>query len=262
MGELVIGVIGFTQLRELQTEQLSAQNTWYIRKFNEVESHLIHLGNRKFNEVESHLVHLGKKIESMNLEEFIKNAWTANVNQPMGMEEGDKSNTIKSLQSQGSLTLSRTASEKIVDEVWKDIQQGERIKSSQGVKREPSMGEMTLEDFLEKTGTMDESSLDPIMPLDTATTSHFFSQQIGLSPAPSIDVLSDTPISARKRCSSDNPNKGIEKRLKRKIKNRESAARSRARKQAYHNELVSKVSCLEEKNLRLKKEKVIMIIEI
>ncbi|KAL2938149.1 ABSCISIC ACID-INSENSITIVE 5-like protein 2 [Bienertia sinuspersici] len=244
MGELVIGVIGFTQLRELQTEQLSAQNTWYIRKFNEVESHLIHLGNRKFNEVESHLVHL------------------ANVNQPMGMEEGDKSNTIKSLQSQGSLTLSRTASEKIVDEVWKDIQQGERIRSSQGVKREPSMGEMTLEDFLEKTGTMDESSLDPIMPLDTATTSHFFSQQIGLSPAPSIDVLSDTPISARKRCSSDNPNKGIEKRLKRKIKNRESAARSRARKQAYHNELVSKVSCLEEKNLRLKKEKVIMIIEI
>ncbi|KAI4370730.1 hypothetical protein MLD38_019046 [Melastoma candidum] len=39
------------------------------------------------------------------------------------------------------------------------------------------------------------------------------------------------------------------------IKNRESAARSRARKQAYTNELENKVSCLEEENERLRKRK-------
>lgn len=39
------------------------------------------------------------------------------------------------------------------------------------------------------------------------------------------------------------------------IKNRESAARSRARKQAYTHELENKVSFLEEENERLKRQK-------
>jgi ABA responsive element binding factor len=40
------------------------------------------------------------------------------------------------------------------------------------------------------------------------------------------------------------------------IKNRESAARSRARKQAYTNELENKISRLEEENERLRKLRV------
>ncbi|KAJ9544383.1 hypothetical protein OSB04_024090 [Centaurea solstitialis] len=40
------------------------------------------------------------------------------------------------------------------------------------------------------------------------------------------------------------------------IKNRESAARSRARKQAYTHELENKVSRLEEENERLRRQKV------
>ncbi|KAI7748334.1 hypothetical protein M8C21_027982 [Ambrosia artemisiifolia] len=39
------------------------------------------------------------------------------------------------------------------------------------------------------------------------------------------------------------------------IKNRESAARSRARKQAYTHELENKISRLEEENERLKRQK-------
>ncbi|KAL2932870.1 ABSCISIC ACID-INSENSITIVE 5-like protein 2 [Bienertia sinuspersici] len=211
MRALAIDVRGGTQLCKEQTEQSSVQNCWYIRKLNEVESH-------------SGVI--VKKLGSMNLEEFIKNAWTAEINQPTSMEGSDKG------YSQGGLPLSRTASEKAVDE-----------------------------DFLEKTGTMDESSLDPVMPLDIATTSQCFAEQMGLSPAPSIGALSDTPILAPKRGTSDHPTRGVDKRLKRKIKNRESAARSRTRKQAYHNEFVSKVSCLEEKNLRLNKEKVSAILD-
>lgn len=241
MGTLAIGVRGGTKLCEVQKEQSRSQICGYIRKLNEVD--------------EDHLGFLGKSVGSMNLEEFIKNAWTHEIIDATGVEGGEKGPSIKSLQRPGSLPLSRTTSEKIVDEVWRDIQQGEKIRSTRGVKREPSMGEMTLEDFLEKTGAVDEPSLGPVMPFEIASTSQCFSQHMVLSPAPSIGTLSDTPILTRKRDTSDTADRGIEKRLKRKIKNRESAARSRARKQAYHNELVNKVSRLEEQNLRLKREK-------
>ncbi|XP_039690540.1 protein FD [Medicago truncatula] len=45
-----------------------------------------------------------------------------------------------------------------------------------------------------------------------------------------------------------------ERRNKRMIKNRESAARSRARKQAYTNELEQKVQLLQEENARLRRQ--------
>ncbi|KAL9241066.1 hypothetical protein vseg_015218 [Gypsophila vaccaria] len=188
---------------------------------------------------------------SMNLEEFLK-GWTCEANPSSGIETGNVSPPMKSLRlEEGSLGISGNFSERISDEVWREIQQGGSIKVGGEVKREPSMGEMTLEDFLTKEGAIDEC---PLMPLDIGATSHCFSQQLGLSPAPSISGMSDTPVSERKRHPSEKFERGIEKKLNRKIKNRESAARSRARKQAYHNELVSKVSCLEEQNMRLKKE--------
>ncbi|KAK8485055.1 hypothetical protein V6N11_031077 [Hibiscus sabdariffa] len=127
-----------------------------------------------------------------------------------------------------SLNFARALSEKTVDQVWSEIQQGEkrRYGEEKDRKREPMLGETTLEDFL-----------------------------VRLSPNPSIGTLSDTPMTGRKRDAEDAFEKCIERRLRRKIKNRESAARSRARKQAYHNELVNKVSRLEEENVKLKREK-------
>ncbi|WVY99486.1 hypothetical protein V8G54_025556 [Vigna mungo] len=59
--------------------------------------------------------------------------------------------------------------------------------------------------------------------------------------------------SDRKRGTSKD--KSFERRQKRMIKNRESAARSRARKQAYTIELEQKVSRLEEENQKLRKQK-------
>ncbi|CAM0950388.1 unnamed protein product [Alopecurus aequalis] len=68
--------------------------------------------------------------------------------------------------------------------------------------------------------------------------------------------LSDLQTPSRKRMSSgDVVYKVVDRRQKRMIKNRESAARSRARKQAYTSELEGKVACLEEENKRLKREK-------
>ncbi|KAI0520382.1 hypothetical protein KFK09_007854 [Dendrobium nobile] len=59
-----------------------------------------------------------------------------------------------------------------------------------------------------------------------------------------------------KKLISDDPFciSGGDRRYKRMIKNRESAARSRARKQAYTNELELKVAQLTEENTKLKKQ--------
>lgn len=94
--------------------------------------------------------------------------------------------------------------------------------------RELTLGETTLEDYLVKAGLfVADASLGHTMSLDNPMAMQNFVPPIGLSPSPS---LSDTPVSDRKRGAMD-IDKTIDRRLRRKIKNRESAARSRARKQ-------------------------------
>ncbi|PIN09425.1 hypothetical protein CDL12_17986 [Handroanthus impetiginosus] len=209
------------------------------------------------NEVQKHLGNLGKPLGSMNLDEMLKNVWTSEASHSSGMDNINTSHAA-SLQRQASWSLARAFSGKTVYEVWRDIQRGYKLRNGEEMtsrERELTLGEMTLEDFLVKAGMyVNNASIEPVMSLDSALKSHKFSSQMGLSPSPSIDALSDTPTPGRKRISGD-LEKALERRLRRKIMNRESAARSRARKQAYHNELVSKVSRLEEENLKLKKEK-------
>lgn len=67
---------------------------------------------------------------------------------------------------------------------------------------------------------------------------------------PNIDGLFSRPVLV------DDPivNAGGDKKKKRMMKNRESAARSRARKQAYTNELEGEVAHLEAENANLKKQ--------
>lgn len=76
-----------------------------------------------------------------------------------------------------------------------------------------------------------------------------------MSSSPLMGTSSDTQTPRRKRVAPDDiAEKSVERRQKRMIKNRESAARSRARKQAYTHELENKVSLLEEENERLKRK--------
>uniref|UniRef100_A0A2P2JU78 ABSCISIC ACID-INSENSITIVE 5-like protein 2 isoform X1 n=2 Tax=Rhizophora mucronata TaxID=61149 RepID=A0A2P2JU78_RHIMU len=231
------------QQSHVHPTQLMGQNSWYSLTLDEVESHL---GN------------LGKPLGSMNLDELLKNVWSTEANQSVGMEVDTTSSS--SLQHQASLTLARALSGKTVDQVWREIQQGQKRRFGEEMKvqeREPTFGEVTLEDFLVQAGLFAEASLGPSMELGTvdAVTPQTIPQKIAaLSSSPSTDTLSDT-TSGGKRNAPNALDRSIERRLRRKIKNRESAARSRARKQAYHNELVSKVSHLEEYNMKLKKEK-------
>ncbi|MBA0817262.1 hypothetical protein Gohar_001843 [Gossypium harknessii] len=281
MGIQTMGSQSNGQQSLLQPSPLVRQNSWYSLTLNEVENQL---GN------------LGKPLGSMNLDELLDNVWSTELNPPLGMNDTESiSSSSSSLQRQASLTLARALSGKTVDQVWSEIQQGQKRRYGEGIKdqeREATLGETTLEDFLVQAGLfVAETSLDPTMEFDNTrqqSLPHQFGlsptpsigtlsdtpmtgqkrdvfeksieslpQQFGLSPTPSIGTLSDTPMTGRKRDAQDAFEKSIERRLRRKIKNRESAARSRARKQAraYHNELVNKVSRLEEDSLKLKREK-------
>ncbi|CAI9757916.1 unnamed protein product [Fraxinus pennsylvanica] len=124
-----------------------------------------------FDEFQSNMGSFGK-VGSMNIDELVKNIWSAEENQTMGFISGDGRGERGeegggNLQRQVSLNLPRTLSQKTVDEVWKDItkEYGVGKDGSGSVDdpstiplREPTLGEMTLEDFLMKAGVVREDA--------------------------------------------------------------------------------------------------------
>ncbi|CAH2058572.1 unnamed protein product, partial [Thlaspi arvense] len=230
----------------------------------------------KLHEVQNHLGSSSKPLGSMNLDELLKSVWSAEANQPPeATEEG--------IPRQGSLTLPRDLSKKTVDEVWRDIQQdkigsssnprGERRDSNDN--KQPTLGEITLEDLLLKAGVVTET-IAPQNVVNIASNGQWVQyhqpqhQHQGFMPYPVCEMqemVSPTPLMmgglsdsqhahGRKRLASSGGEiveKTVERRQKRMIKNRESAARSRARKQAYTHELEIKVSSLEEENEKLRR---------
>lgn len=276
-----------------QLQQLVRQNSIYSLTLNEVQNQL---GD------------LGKPLSSMNLDELLKNVWTAEANQLMGMDiEGMPLANQTALHRQANLPLTSSLSNKTVDEVWRDIQQSKNIEEKKSREQKLTLGEMTLEDFLVKAGIVAEAPSDkksggPVIGVDSNAAAPQFPQQgqwlsyqqpqfqhpqhnimgvyipgqpipqpLPMSSAgmdvsfpenqvplssPITGTFSDTQTSGRKRVASEDMiEKTVERRHKRMIKNRESAARSRARKQAYTNELENKVSRLEEENERLRRKK-------
>ena len=250
------------------------------------------------DEVQNQLGDLGKPLGSMNLDELLKSVWSVEANQSTGVavessgSQASRGASGSSLPRQGSLTLFTDLSKKTVDEVWKDIQQkkiGDQERKAQ--ERHPTLGEMTLEDFLVKAGVVSKSppiqkGAGPVLGADPITlpqhdaSQHIqwmpyqmpsmqqpqqqrqhqmntmavfmpghlvqqslpdggnpmleaaFDNQMMMSPSSLMGTLSDTQTPGRKRVApEDVVEKTVERRQKRMIKNRESAARSRARRQ-------------------------------
>lgn len=115
----------------------------------------------------------GKNFGSMNMDEFLKNIWTAEESQAMAAAMGAASaegtaggnlGREASLQRQGSLTLPRTLSRKTVDEVWRDIYKENSTNADvngngcETTQRQATFQEMTLEDFLVKAGVVREDT--------------------------------------------------------------------------------------------------------
>ncbi|KAF5735348.1 G-box-binding factor 4 isoform X1 [Tripterygium wilfordii] len=161
---------------------------------------------------------------------------------------------------------------KSVDDVWREIVSGERKE----MKVEAADEMMTLEDFLAKAGAVDEDEvkMPPATPLMERLSGGVYS--FDPSPLQVLDKVEGSIIGfgngvevvageggsggvgrgKRGRGAVFEPlDKAAQQRQRRMIKNRESAARSRERKQAYQVELESLAVRLEEENEQLLKEK-------
>lgn len=162
------------------------------------------------DEFQNAMTEPGKNFGSMNMDEFLKNIWTAEESQAMAAAMGSSSIAAAdtsqaagnvdgmsmllrqpSLQLlQGAMSLPRTLSRKTVDQVWKDIH---RDSSSGGSdsggglplgptstsvqERQTTFGEMTLEDFLMKAGVVREDAAD----IGTSQQQQAFSSFMGSS---------------------------------------------------------------------------------
>ncbi|XP_059631594.1 G-box-binding factor 4 isoform X2 [Cornus florida] len=159
-----------------------------------------------------------------------------------------------------------SAGGKTVDEVWREIVAG-RSDRREGKQEVPDDEMMTLEDFLAKAGAVEEQDVkvEPLMlPSERLSGGLFSFDSIPASPFPThsvdgvigfgngVEVIGGR---GRKRALLEPLDKAAQQRQRRMIKNRESAARSRERKQAYLVELESLAVKLEEENERLLKEK-------
>ncbi|KAI4367306.1 hypothetical protein MLD38_023057 [Melastoma candidum] len=112
---------------------------------------------------------LGKDFGSMNMDELLKSIWSAEESQAMTSNSGNgrdggiqPENTI---QRQGSLTLPRTLSQKRVEEVWQDLLKENTEKNCfikvgfNAPQKQPTLGEITLEEFLVRAGVVREDPL-------------------------------------------------------------------------------------------------------
>ncbi|RWW08718.1 hypothetical protein GW17_00027825 [Ensete ventricosum] len=169
------------------------------------------------DELQNTLGGIGKDFGSMNMDELLRNIWTAEESYAMTVALGDGSGPGSGLQRQGSLTLPRTLSQKTVDEVWRDLG-GHSSSCSQvpavrgaDVPRQSTLGEMTLEEFLVRAGVVREDMTPPQAPSRPANntsndTSVFYGDlpavnssaglDLGFSQAPagSIGNIVDAPI--------------------------------------------------------------------
>ncbi|KAF1866924.1 hypothetical protein Lal_00018310 [Lupinus albus] len=283
----------------------------------------------------------GKNFGSMNMDEFLTSIWNAedNINQPINNHNHNNNmsltettsaekdiTTIRkqpSLPRQGSLTLPAPLSRKTVEQVWSEIHQHQQysnnnnngnVQNTESAPRQPTFGEMTLEDFLVKAGVVRETcamnpapvshqqqqygvftnnntTMPPFVigggvgnvvapPYTTWVSSSTTTPPpgicfpgggggYGVAMAPPHNIGIGGPVSpassnensagqfgiemrGRKRMVDGPVEKVVERRQRRMIKNRESAARSRARKQAYTVELEAELNILREENNQLK----------
>lgn len=132
------------------------------------------------DEFQHTLCESGKNFGSMNMDEFLTSIWTAEENQATTTTTATTNNNNHallgphaekgiakqpSLPRQGSLTLPAPLCRKTVEEVWSEIHgdstdnNGDNnVQKPESAPRQPTFGEMTLEDFLIRAGVVREQS--------------------------------------------------------------------------------------------------------
>ncbi|KAL3623701.1 ABSCISIC ACID-INSENSITIVE 5-like protein 2 [Castilleja foliolosa] len=272
------------QTQDPKSNLLARQGSLYSLTFAEMENQLGDLGKPLGSMNIDELLKSLFQAESNNN----NNKKKTDLDSGLSAQQPGQLASLSLLNRDPNVALSCDLSKKTVDEVWHDIQQDHKRTH---LDRKVTLGEITLEDFLVKAGVVGAGKINPglvsggvdpiglsqqaqwmnyhpqtsmvplFMPAHTVQQpipiggNPVMENQMTMSSSPLMGTSSDTQASGRKRAGpADIVEKSVERRQKRMIKNRESAARSRARKQAYTHELENKVSRLEEENERLKKQ--------
>uniref|UniRef100_A0A0D9YHX3 BZIP domain-containing protein n=1 Tax=Oryza glumipatula TaxID=40148 RepID=A0A0D9YHX3_9ORYZ len=194
---------------------------------------------------------------SMNVEEILRGIYADMPTPALPLVGGDR--PMSPLPAPDVAAAPRTA-----EEVWKEIT-GAGVAAAAGGVVPPAAAaaaapavvagagagagaEMTLEDFLAREGAVKE---DEAVVTDPSAAKG----QVVMGFLNGAEVTGGvTGGRSRKRHLMDPMDRAAMQRQKRMIKNRESAARSRERKQAYIAELESLVTQLEEENAKMFKE--------
>ncbi|XP_073013334.1 bZIP transcription factor 12-like [Typha latifolia] len=213
-----------------------------------------------------------KNLGSMSMDDLIRNVYAEEGPPAYGSGEGDAAEeAAPELSRQGSFLLPKGMGSMTVEEVWREISGGKRASGVDDGGGERSgyteavlaaNGEVTLEDFLTRAGAVREE--------EVRVPPGSMPGGFGVDPMSGQQMSLENPIltfgngvesggggrggRGRKRTVLDPEDRVALQRQKRMIKNRESAARSRERKQAYTVELESLVTQLEEENNALQRE--------
>ncbi|AES67058.1 ABSCISIC ACID-INSENSITIVE 5-like protein 1 [Medicago truncatula] len=243
----------------------------------------------------------GKSFSSLNMDEFLASIWSSNDEATTHTHNTKNVVTTQHTISQqfgNSFSVPPPICKKTVDEVWSEIHKNQQqfketnnLKRSETLKKQQTLGEMSLEDFLVKAGVVQQSSALPfknhngnvssnMRPLNIASCyglrpsmgMGFSTQCVSRNGLATYQMLShnnnlgvkdfavekcqslteSSGCSNRKRIVEGPPEVVVERRQRRMLKNRESAARSRARRQAYTVELEAELNLLKEENEKLK----------
>ncbi|KAI4325597.1 hypothetical protein MLD38_030979 [Melastoma candidum] len=232
------------------------------------------------DEVQTQLGNLGKPLGSMNLDELLRSVGEADsATRPLSGELRKK--TVDEV-------WREIQSEKCGSGVG-DGHKGDEGDGTEGGEsvgeRKPTFGEVTLEDFLvkagvvaeieslhgDKVGGVSEVGVGSGLPSSGTNLPHcvqwmqyphqdmnqqnvvtVFPLPLPKDGIPPASMLADTRVHCQNMVMGRD--RTVQRRQKRMIKNRESAARSRARKQAYTHELEHKVLRLEDENARLRRQ--------
>ncbi|KAI3993202.1 hypothetical protein MKX01_009945 [Papaver californicum] len=197
-----------------------------------------------------------KNFGSMNMDELLRNFCNDNNN-------NNSTSTLGG--GDGETNLSRQESfPKTAAEVWKDITGGGDDEDVDRKEDKMIFNEMTLEEYLAKTGALGEEDVripTVVGPLTGFVVDSPYPQgqiEVGGSIfgyGNGATMEGGRVVGRGKRRAVQEPiDKVAQQRQRRMIKNRESAARSRERKQAYTVELETQVSQLLAENERLTNE--------
>ncbi|KAF4388752.1 hypothetical protein G4B88_019029 [Cannabis sativa] len=196
-----------------------------------------------------------KSFGSMNIEDFIANIWTVDNNNNNNQNDQitpevvttTKTTSSLSLSRQGSLSIPIPLCKKTVDEIWFQIHKDQdekdedrdrdRNRNKEDCSEQTTLGEMTLEDFLVKAGVVRETTnVEEEGELDETTRVLMKRQQGTSSDEKTTSFDCNNSVCYEEKSQSQSLRKRgkmidgclevvVERRQRRMIKNRESAAR-------------------------------------